>query len=199
MTYAKMIVDADDCTVTDYAWSCIRSFLWECRDDDGPIPVVLDRDDEINAHREQLRLCEERLAEARAMTREQLLARCRQVIAENRKEHDTYVEQRQRENEKLEAMLGRVDAWQPPEELLELKIFMIRQIRTEFLVPGSFPDLTDDEAIEGYVDGLREDVGLARRALHGLVTGVERRNKLVGALHEALPMAADTIMHRVRR
>lgn len=164
--YTAPVQDGDITDLADYALTCARGF--------GAMVLLRDSDQSLEATRryveeqsyaeasgyyvDALRKSRERLTELRSMTDEQALAASRAA-------HDAVVEGNQRSERKrvaelarYEAMIEKVEAWEPPtEDHVAFKQFMLDQLRESvkfdcrpFSMPAPEVSLAwRDEEIEG--------------------------------------------------
>ena len=137
--YTAPVKDGEITELADYALTCTRAF--------GAMVLLRDSDQSLEATRryveEQayaesssyyenaLAKSKERLAELRAMTDEQVLAAANaayeEVVASNQRSEEKRVAERAR----YEAMIEKVEAWEPPmEEHVGFKEFMLEQLRS---------------------------------------------------------------------
>lgn len=136
--YTAPVKDGEITSLTDFALTCARAF--------GAMVLLRDSDQSLEATRkfiedgsyaenssyneDRLAQCRARLAELQAMSDEDVLAAAQKahdaVVAGNA----AYEEKRLVELARYEAMLERVEAWEPPtEDHVSFKEFMLSQLR----------------------------------------------------------------------
>ena len=136
--YTAPVQDGSVTELADYALTCARGF--------GAMVLLRDSDQSLDATRryveeqsyaeasgyyvDALRKSKERLVELRSMTDEQALAASQaahdEVVASNQRSE----EKRVAELARYEAMIAKVEAWEPPtDDHAELKTFMLDQLR----------------------------------------------------------------------
>ena len=129
--YTYPVVEGKISDFPTFAMTCARAFgaLVTMRDDpaDAPIPEEFKPSDW-----NEKRLAESRakLAEIQALTPEQAEAVAAAEYTAALASHEEYERKEQEAEQRLDAMLEKVNAWKPPTaEHVEMKNFMIEQIR----------------------------------------------------------------------
>lgn len=123
-----------DGTVTefrDFALKCARAFgaLIEMRDDpmDAPIPDAFPVDD---YYEKALASAQARVAELATFTEDDAWIRAGAEYDRALKSWRDAEKRREQEQQRYEAMLDQVLAWEAPEMLVSLKTFMVEQLQT---------------------------------------------------------------------
>jgi len=147
--YTYPVVNGEIDNLADFALNCARAFgaLIHMRDEPNDAPVP----DEVAPspfYAENLDRARARLASLRAMTIAEVKAQCDAANAEAIADAAMYAEKDRVENERLDTMAARVEAWQPPTpDHAGLKAFMLEQLRTSrhsgpSYAPATYPDAT---------------------------------------------------------
>lgn len=114
-------------TFEEFVWDCARAFVPDCKEDDGPIELPLQPEDQYR--RQFLAESQQRYDRCQSLTDEQLLAHMRAEYEEARRLHAEAEQACRAENEILSAMMAKVEAWQCPEEAEHVKAYMLDQLK----------------------------------------------------------------------
>lgn len=189
--YTYPVVEGNVTEFNDFAMSCARAFgaLITMRDDpmDAPIP------DEFTPSTEYDNLIStdsKLMGQIQAMTNAEAEAAAQDAHAEALKDRAKYLENKELEASRLNSMLMKVCAWQPPTpDHNEMKEFMIEQLTIS--MPGSYaPSIP--AAMDGAtwrkteLDRLAESVVRNRQDRDKEINRAASRTKWVNALRQSL-------------
>jgi hypothetical protein len=124
--YTGAVAEGKIVTLPDFVRSCARGFMIECRDSDGPFPLVVKKS---TYHQKEVTRARQSLLKLAKFTRAQILK-----FAENKKKneisyHKESIATRNETFKRYTAMLAKVQAWTAPSENHQnLRKFMIEQL-----------------------------------------------------------------------
>lgn len=184
----------DGISFEEFVWQCTRNFgaLITMRDEsfDAPIP---DRFEPSSFYSDHIAKLQDRLQEILSMTDAQLEA---EAVAEY-DQHCSYVYSKRKENkelsEKYEAMITKVEAWQPPSnDHVRLKEFMLEQLKEslEFdcLEPrDDYKRMTGADWKIQQVARLQSDIEYYKERQQAEIECTEGRNKWLSRLNSSIP------------
>lgn len=185
--------------VTDFsafAMQCARAFgaLIMMRDDPADAPI---KDFEPSMYNlEAKRKAEAELMALRSMTVEEIRAAYRAEQDKATRYRDEYLQRKETERVRYEAMLAKVRAWEPPTaEHVGLKTFMVEQL-VESIKFDCGGDWTPEIPYDGPDKWWQEQVSSAERAIarHAAehekeIERTEGRNRWVRELRASLPLS----------
>ena len=129
--YTAGVVDGEVTSLRVFALTCARAFgaLVEFRDD--PTDKIITEIPKPTYHAEQLTAARAEFKTFTSQTKKQKLAWAQAAIAERQKGARAYAEKDKLENQRLDAMIDKVEAWPVPTRgHVEYKNFMLQQLRT---------------------------------------------------------------------
>lgn len=197
--YTASVVDGKVTEFPEFAAQCARAFgaLVTMRDEpfDAPIPEEFAPS---NYNAERLKEAQDRLAWLRTLTPEQAEAEATKSYQKVAKANAEYIAINQLQDERLNAMLKKVKAWQPPTaDHVGLKEFMTEQIRISLngpYEPEPAKDLTGQEWLRHEIEKAHKDVGYHAAEQAKEVERARSRTEWVKSLRTSLtaPIEATT-------
>lgn len=162
--YTHPVCEGKITEFSDFALSCARAMgaLIMMRDEpaDAPIPDEFKPSD---WNEKRLAEARQRLAEIEAMTPEQVATACDEYYAQQLRSHEEYEAKEELAEQRLSAMLEKVQAWAPPtNEHVRFKEFMVEQLTIS--MRGTYratppAKMTPSEWQQRQIDSLHRDIG----------------------------------------
>jgi uncharacterized UPF0160 family protein len=186
------------CSFQEFVWSCIRAFIEEARESDGPIPLVYEQTERIALAEAEIASCQAEIDRVATLSDEEILVLLAKRRADRQRQHRAYQEASARENDQLQTMLVQVQQWSPPATILGLKSFMIQQIEITMNHPYPWDETvgSDAQEIERYRREAASRLQSAREHLETIRRADAHRNEIVAALAASVPPPEDTSWRR---
>lgn len=198
--YTHAVQDGKVTEFADFAMLYARAFgaCVALRDSNGPIPERFEPD--TRYHDESLARAETRLAELRGMSLPAIREAAQQEHAAKVKSSDEYAARMRGWRQRYEAMLLKVEAWQPPSsDHAQLKQFMSDQLRESISFDCSEPEKADMPAKLEPADWHAKELERAEwdRSYHTQkraeeIARTEQRNRWLAQLRSSLAPATET-------
>lgn len=179
----------------DFAFQCARAFgaLIDMRDDpkDAPIPEKVEA--HSSYHETQIAKAKARLDVLRAMSPKQVALAAAAAWADARAYHEKEAAQSAVTRERYNAMLTKVEAWEPPSpDHVEMKNFMRQQLResidfdTRYTAPPRSESYDPKRWLTTEVERQERSIAYHHKALGEELERTANRNAWLKALRESL-------------
>ena len=185
--YTADIVNGKVTSFNDFVLKCARAFVWQMKEADWNDPLI----EEIKLdpyYQEKFEAAQKALDEFDATSTEDALKQAQDEFAQSVDHHLEYVTNCEIENARIDNMLVKVDNWNPPEDLKDLKSFMHQQLidskhNFKYIVP---PQLPQGSWLMSKRETLVENENYYRNELIQHRKYVEKANKWLKLLRESL-------------
>lgn len=130
--YTEIVKERADVTFEDFAWRCARAFgaFVMQRDDSRNAPTVVVEEPDTAYYEELLAKIRARLSELETMSAADAERMAKKDFDEGARAAREINEHRQATRQRYEAMMAKVEAWEPPSKDHEsMKKFMLDQLR----------------------------------------------------------------------
>jgi hypothetical protein len=196
--YTAAVQDGKTTSFRDFAWTCARAFgaLITMRDDpaDAPIPEELKPG---SYYLESVQRAEIELGRLLTLPLEEADEAAKRAHAEAVKYAEEYRAKKVAERERYEAMIAKVEAWEPPSpDHTGMKKFMLDQLRESLQLdcggdysPTVEPLLSGAEWRLQQIARAQESLERSRKSLAEEEERVRSRNKWIRQLRESLAKA----------
>jgi hypothetical protein len=188
--YTAPVESGEITTLPQYALLCARAFgaTIMMRDDplDAPIPERFEP--ETSHYDEKIEQARERLRVAQAMTQADAATAANEAFRSAMESHESYEARRKTENDRFRAMADKVEAWDVPEDLAELRKFMLQQLDASIFEYKHEPPtcLTWSEFKESEVKAAEADVVRYTKHRDDEIERANGRNHWIAELRRSL-------------
>lgn len=193
----QLVNDGEITDLNGFAWLCARQFGALITMRDAPldaqikIPEKYEEDENDYSHKELVK-AKEQLAVLESETFDETMAQAAADKAreEVQKRQETLDAEKRRTRERYQAMLAKVKAWNPPEQLERLKALMIEQLTDSIDHDCSSFNLDGQEPVKGSVwkereiQRLRNSIERLEQYIEDERDRVEERLKWLHALQD---------------
>lgn len=188
---------ADGISFEQFVWGCARGMgaLVMMRDEPSNAPIP-ERFEPSDYHQKNLDRLRGELEALRAMTREEVRVEADKTFHADLECHNGLIKKANDLRAKYEAMLVELRAWEPPQDHVEFKAFMEKQIleSIDFDCETKYYDAPEGKSTDGYLAiteaRLHRDIAYHTERHAKEVELTEGRNKWIADLRASLKVAA---------
>ena len=193
--YTCDVAEGKITTLNDFAMLCARAFgvCIDMRDASLDTPIPERFEPNTDHHDKRITELSERLSTLQNMTDDELEADCREAHEKSLTRRREYLEEKGRTRECYERMLDQVKSWKVPEELNELRGFMIEQLSESIrfdcggdYVPDIVPMMSAALWREIQMASIGKDLSRWRENRIEEIQRVEKRNVYLKLLRASL-------------
>ncbi|MCP1540109.1 hypothetical protein [Methylorubrum extorquens] len=192
--YTAPVQDGEITEFTDFAWSCARAMgaLIMMRDLPSSAPIPERFEPSTDYHDRQIEDAKARLTELANMTLDELQQATHADCVEAKKSHDGYEAKKAEQRQRYEAMLNKVQAWQPPtSEHVGFKDFMVQQLTSSIewdCTPREteVKELSPSKWLKGEIESAQWNLDYHTKARCEEIERTEARNRWLAELRASL-------------
>jgi hypothetical protein len=195
--YTSPVAEGTITSAKEFAELCVRNFGIAITMREEPMDAKLPEQFKVeDYHVRSLETAKEKLRHFMSLTQEERQASFSDAVAQEIEQCKKYLEEKSGTQARYEAMIEKINAWEITPDWINLKEFMLDQLKSsmECDCGGSYygsrietlGELTFEEWEWETTDSLQRSVAWAQKSLREATERVNERNRMLGTFRESL-------------